>query len=436
MSSIWPSLRNALCLLLAAGLGCVAAVAVCTPQLAKERQLLSHQRRFAQLPADRQKAVRLAYAAWSAEVHTAAGSPAQLAAAAGRRQQLTELHAAITADPQLSRTLDTFTQWWSNLGASDRDLVQSLLTARDADAVAGKLISSLQQSQRLIVDFSTGPFRFSRSFGGQRPGGNDRAGSRWLSNLELTTSQYAAILEAAVPASRLTSAQQTELDLLESVTDKLLYRSLLYLTRVRDGGPGSAYENLQPMIAALQSEVVRFNPEWSREFAGRVAEAQSPRGFFSRIGIMIASSAVPDQAVIDFGRQLRSRFVVEQNQLIDAFADAPDDRRRTLLTLPADVALERLQKFAVEEQSTADTPERRLYRSLLEYDEALMSFQRLFSFRPPSPPNGSSNGGPPQPPPPGTAPAPSRINGRADEDRARARPNGPPPRPPERDDLR
>ncbi len=369
--------------------------------------LMERLKEFQELPSEQQDQLRRAYSAYSSTMAPAGSDPEAIAQADRRRSDLDQLHKAVSTEPELKLKLEKFNQWWTVVSSAERDSLQELIRKGNAEAVSSRFFDDQQQSRYLLVDFSLGPYRFSRQFNGPRLRSEDSSESRWLPNLELKPEEYAKILDQAFPVSSLSREHQEELLALRDPEHQLLYRTLRSLEGIRDGGGPAAYDNLSGLMDALISVVSEFSSEWSEQFSARIDESRNPRAFFSRIGVIIACVSVLDQAVIELGKDLRNNFVADDHELMAAFESASDEVRRGLLTMSPEIARERLQKIAVLDQNESDSAERRLYRQLLAYDESLIAFQRLFSSRSPGPISGINpppGGGPPsrngQPPPP------------------------------------
>lgn len=378
-----------------------------------ELLLLERSKQFQELPSEQQDQLRRAYSAYSSAMEPVGSGPEAIAQADRRRSDLDQLHRAVSTEPELKSRLEQFNQWWTAVSSAERGSLQEMIRNGNAEAISSRIFDDQQQSRYLLVDFSLGPYRFSRHFNGPRLRTEDYSEYRWLPNLKLKPEEYARILDQAFPVNSLSSEHQRELRALTDPEHQLLYRTLRSLEGIRDGGGPAAYDNLSGLMKALISVVSEFYSEWSELFSARIEDSRNPRAFFSRIGVIIACVSVLDQAVVELGEDLRNNFVADDHELMAAFESASDEVRRGLLTMSPEVARERLQKIAVLDLNESDSAERRLYRQLLAYDESLIAFQRLFSSRFPgqipgiNPPTGGGpsprNGQPPPSPPRGGA---------------------------------
>ncbi len=389
-------------------------------------ELQNNRELFASMPAEKQLLIRKNYSAWRPVIAPSAGSPESGPLAEERKKALEQLHAAVEGDPELQKKLDLFTEWWASVSTADRNTLQSLIREQDAKAISSRIFDDQQKSGNLIVDFSHGPFRFSRQFIGMRSRPENSGIPESLPTLELTPKQYHNLLDHAYPESSLSPEQQRELAALTSQDEKLLYRTLQALFSLRESNAASAFDRLSPLIDALSTLTVEWDSEWAAKYTDRVKHGRlspggdrNPRLLINRINVIIDSVSVLDQAVIDFGGAVRANFVASDSELVDAFASASDEERQRVMLLNPDLARDQLQKLAILSHHMEDSAQLRLYRGLLAYDDALMSYHRLFSFRPG--------------PPPGQGGGPDRFNsgrdGRDERDRSGDDRRSPPQRP-------
>ncbi len=211
----------------------------------------------------------------------------------------------------------------------------------------------------------------------------------FLPTLELTRAEYAQLLDAAFPTAELPLAQQTELNQLNFEQDRSLLKTLFVLEQIRPP-ENSPLEVLQPLVEQLRTRLT--DTSWRSQFSAvsEQVEAQSsepmprrgrsePGSMISRFHLTSAVLSIPDQAVIDFSRDLLAEFEADENVLLTVL-ESVDDRiaRQELMTLPPETALERLKRFAIRQNLDDNDPRRRLCQRCLEYEERVQTFVRSF----------------------------------------------------------
>lgn len=326
--------------LLAVVSGLALPIAIWGQPSGNELRLREKAAAFREMTPDQQQEVMDAYAEYSDRGKVA------------RRDQVDQIHQAVSKDPELKVRLEQFAGWWSAQDPSEMNsLLQDIQSGSvDVQRVNQRIQEEQSGADEIVIDVT----RFMRNAAGavEEMGILPQRREPWeLPAIRFTVEQYLQLLSDAFPEDSLGEADRKELSEFSAPSEIALIRTLQVLDKLRPGSwIGQARRDgtsVQPGALAMQfnrsMHKMVTDPEWKKLLSGdRPGPAE--KGLPMMIVLTQAASELTQKSPLPS---------IPAEQLMMTYDGLDTDVQRKLMAMSPQQAHAQLQRIAVLDQNSS-----------------------------------------------------------------------------------
>ena len=307
--------------------------------------LRNQRSKFLNLPSEQQNTIHKSYALFNSQSEA-------------RRAEINEIFQQTQTDPKLADTLNHFSAWWSTLSQADWDSFRHLNTEERLEFVSARWTENAPSNNEITIEFPGPPLVR-------------------LPTLHLSFEEFWNIVSTAVPTSKREAGLNTKLEQLSSNKHRALCLTLNLFESFQNQTDPRDSEDRGKQFKRILLSTIR-DKEWGSRFNAMSEDVERRPSARPWAGAWLYMTifTVLDKATLALGEDLRKKFPVTPEQMVEAFAslegksDADRSLQRSLMTMSPDEAKKRLELIA--QTKNARTPEELL---LTQYNEFLRKRQ-------------------------------------------------------------